>query len=172
LKAFGFAKINDIAVFYGKTEQNINGFINRNTLLRLVTPELEQKGINMDWVKNGQGEMKASPSSGAPPADLATLVMQLKDQVDDLLKERDSSSRRGHEAYSASKSTALSLAKPLPNADQIEIEAFNNLRIIFDSKHEETIESITKNIKSFVNLLGMKKAQTPPATIKTVDVSK
>jgi hypothetical protein len=60
LIAFNVNKLNDIAMLYKITQQNLNGYIDRGTLLKLVEAELYKRKINPDWVKTGQGNMTTS----------------------------------------------------------------------------------------------------------------
>ena len=63
LKAFGFTKLAELYRLIGKTSQNINGMINRETLIKNFEVELIKRNVNLDWIKTGQGEMHESQSS-------------------------------------------------------------------------------------------------------------
>jgi len=62
LKAFGFTKLSELYRLIGKTSQNINGMINRGTLIKNYEVELIKRNVNIDWIKTGQGDMLGSPS--------------------------------------------------------------------------------------------------------------
>ena len=76
MMAFGFKKVQDIARYYDTTPQNINGRIKRNTLLNLIRPEMMKRGINIQWLETGHGDMKAV----ALPSDplIASLLLNIK----------------------------------------------------------------------------------------------
>lgn len=58
LKALGLKKLIDIARLCKISQQNLNGYIDRGTLIELVENELSERNINLDWIKTGQGNMK------------------------------------------------------------------------------------------------------------------
>jgi hypothetical protein len=60
LKAFCFTKLSELYGLIGKTSQNINGMINRGTLIKNFEVELVKRKINLDWIKTGQGDMHES----------------------------------------------------------------------------------------------------------------
>lgn len=63
LVAFNVKKLNDIANIYNISQQNLNGYIDRGTFIKLVEAELYKRKINLDWIKTGQGEMHEIQSS-------------------------------------------------------------------------------------------------------------
>ena len=63
LIAFNFKKLNDIAILYNISQQNLNGYIDRGTFIKLVEAELYKRKININWIKTGQGEMNEIQSS-------------------------------------------------------------------------------------------------------------
>lgn len=64
LKAFGYTKLSELYGLIGKTSQNINGMINRWTLIKNFEVELIKRKINLDWIKTGLGEVYESQASG------------------------------------------------------------------------------------------------------------
>lgn len=72
-------KVNDLATLLGVTPQNLNGYIDRGTFIKLASPELYKRNINIDWVKTGHGNMTVEqetnnhlrevqpPYNGIPP---------------------------------------------------------------------------------------------------------
>lgn len=86
IASFEVENLSDIARFYGKIPQNLNGYINRGTLLRLIRPELIKRGINVSWVETGQGDMMASradpgPSAASDSKIINELALQLIDRL-------------------------------------------------------------------------------------------
>lgn len=86
LKAFNFAKLSELYGLIGTTSQNINGMINRGTLIKNFEVELVKRKINLDWVKTGQGNMTSFdvnyPTSGESPSN-----SPVKDDPDHLWKK-------------------------------------------------------------------------------------
>lgn len=50
-------KISDIALLFKISPQNLNGYIDRETFIDLIEPELYKRDISVEWVKTGQGKM-------------------------------------------------------------------------------------------------------------------
>jgi hypothetical protein len=95
LKAFGFTKLSELYKLIGKTSQNINGMINRKTLIKNFEVELIKRNVNIDWIKTGQGEMMAgcniespqnSPSPGTLPLTDSINTKTLIDKTTEILK--------------------------------------------------------------------------------------
>jgi hypothetical protein len=67
--AFKCEKVNDIAMLFNITPQNLNGYIDRNTFIDLIEGEASKRNINIDWIKTGQGSMTAGQAAGLKVAD-------------------------------------------------------------------------------------------------------
>ena len=59
LIALNCKKRNDLASLLNISPQNLSGYIARGTFINLIQPILYDKGINIDWIKTGKGEMLA-----------------------------------------------------------------------------------------------------------------
>lgn len=64
MAAFNCKKVNEIALLFNISPQNLNGYLDRETFFDLIFPEVYKRNINLDWIKTGQGEM----TKGSTPA--------------------------------------------------------------------------------------------------------
>lgn len=96
LKAFGFTKLAELYRLIGKTSQNINGMINRGTLVKNYEVELIKRNINLDWIKTGRGDMHDSQASGV--SEFNPIYLQKINIAD--LKAKTETVLRSNTAYS------------------------------------------------------------------------
>lgn len=63
LLALDCKKVNDLADILNVSPSNLNGYIDRGSYIKLVHSDLLKRGININWIKTGQGDMHESQSS-------------------------------------------------------------------------------------------------------------
>ena len=80
LLAFEYTELADIARFYHKSPQNLNGMINRGTLIKLITPEMNKRNININWIKTGGGHMRLASNSADYPQSAAADAAKINEQ--------------------------------------------------------------------------------------------
>ena len=62
--AFQCKKVNDLATLFNMSPQNLNGYIDRGTFIKLIEPETYKRHLNLHWIKTGLGAMTAGHGTG------------------------------------------------------------------------------------------------------------
>jgi hypothetical protein len=63
--ALNCKKVNEIANIFNVSPQNLNGYMDRGTFIKLIAPEIYKRKINIDWIKTGNGNMMIDTQTSA-----------------------------------------------------------------------------------------------------------
>jgi hypothetical protein len=149
--AFNCKKVNELAILLDVTPQNLNGYLDRGTFIKLIEGISYERGISIDWIITGQGSMHITgikeavapygvvalsnntPAQSKPLLELTADVLSTDSVYRSAL---ESNVKAFHDAVEARKQLAISEAK-LAQCQQENIELKQRL-----NEKDSTIEKL------------------------------
>jgi hypothetical protein len=163
MMAFNCDKVNEIATLLNTTPQNLNGYLDRGTFIKLIERLAYDRKININWIITGQGSMTAghgvgtyigesqAPYNGAAfanhiPAQSKPLLELTADvlSTDSVYRSAlESNVKAFHDAVSARKQLAIAEAKLAQcQRDNIELKQELNERDSIIEKLQTVISEL------------------------------